>query len=99
MKSKALLAVVFSVILLSTNSVYAATFMDNQVVAPNKAWTIKFNDEISFDDLTKEAITIKDIKGNKINTGLQLGQDNKTLIVTAPEDGYAAGYWGDTFVL
>lgn len=91
MKNKLIIGILFSVFLLVTPNVKAANFTDNQTVDANKIWTIKFTDEVGFDDSTKQGITVTDSKGNKVNTGIQLGQDSKTVIVTAPEGGYTAG--------
>lgn len=60
-------------------------------VDANKTWKIRFNKDIAYDELTKQGIVVTDSKGNVINVGLELGQDNKTLIVTAPQGGYTVG--------
>lgn len=88
MKNKFIAGLVFSMLLLLSPSVKAVNFTDNQTVDANKAWTIKFTDEVGFDDSTKQGITVTDSNGNKVNMGIQLGQDSKTVIVTAPEGGY-----------
>jgi Bacterial surface proteins containing Ig-like domains len=69
----------------------AGKFTDNQTVDANKIWTIRFTDDVGYDDLTKQGIIVTDIKGNIVNIGLELGQDSKTLLVTAPEGGYTVG--------
>lgn len=69
----------------------AATFTDNQVVSSNKSWTIHFNNKVSFDELTKQGISVTDEKGNKVNVTLNLGQDGSSIIVNAPEVEYEAG--------
>lgn len=91
MKIRILIATVFSIFFLMLSNVQAASFTDNQTVDSNKAWTIGFNSEVSLDDLTKQGITVTDSVGAKINVGLKLGQDSKTIIVTAPEGGYISG--------
>ncbi|MHC6180917.1 glycoside hydrolase family 113 [Clostridium sp. JNZ X4-2] len=90
-KNKILIAAIFSLLFLISFNVQAANFTDNQTVDSNKAWTVSFNSEVSFDDLTKQGITVIDSKGTKVNIGLQLGQDSKTVTVTAPQGGYTPG--------
>lgn len=69
----------------------AATFTDDQIVDANKSWTIHFNQEVAFDNLTKQGITVADSKGNPANVIVSLGQDDKTVVVKAPKDGYTPG--------
>lgn len=89
---KKLLTVAFvsSLLFVSTN-VKAATYTNNQVVDKNKDWTIHFNQAVFFDDATKNAVVVTDSKGNKVNVPLNLGSDNKSIVVGAPEAGYEAG--------
>lgn len=89
--SRILIAAIFSAFFLMSSNVQAADFTDIQTVDSNKAWTVTFNSEVSFDDLTKQGITVTDSTGAKANVGLQLGQDGKTITVTAPEGGYILG--------
>ncbi|WP_446898497.1 Ig-like domain-containing protein [Clostridium sp. LBM24168] len=91
MKNKFIIGIIFSILLLLSPGVKAANFTDNQTVDANKMWTIRFTDEVKFDDLTKQGITVTDNNGNKANIGIQLGQDNSTVTVTAPQGGYTAG--------
>lgn len=69
----------------------AANFTDNQTVDTNKTWTIKFTDAIVLDELTNQGITVTNSKGETVKVGIQLGQDIKTVTVTAPQDGYTPG--------
>ncbi len=91
MKSKFIIGTLFSIFLLCSPNVKAASFPDNQTVDANKTWTIKFNNEIQLDDLTKQSIRISDIRGNAADVSLKLGQDAKSIIVTAPKYGYGGG--------
>lgn len=88
MKNKILSAVIFIILLLAAPNVQAASFTDNQTVDSNKTWMIKFDSEVVFDDLTKQSIIVTDSKGNKVNVGIQIGEDSKAIKVTAPEGGY-----------
>lgn len=90
-KNIILMAAIFSLFFLISFNVQAASFTDNQTVDSNKTWTIKFTSDIGFDDLTKQGITVTDSKNTKVNVGLQLGQDGRTITVTAPQGGYTAG--------
>ncbi|MBV7272739.1 leucine-rich repeat domain-containing protein [Clostridium sp. PL3] len=91
MKRKFLIGILFSVFLLCASNVKAASFTDNQTVDANKTWTIKFNYEIELDDLTKQGISVISRKGDTINVDVKLGQDRKSIIITAPEGGYKVG--------
>lgn len=91
LKNNVLTAILFSLFLLFSHSVQAAQITDNQTVDQNKTWTIRFNNEISFDDLTKNGITVTDKAGKKVAVGVQLGENNKTVVVTAPAGGYIIG--------
>ncbi len=91
MNKKFLTAISFSAFLLIAPNVKAANFTDNQTVDTNKTWTIKFTDDVEFDDATKQGITIADSKGAITTVGIQLGQDSKTVIVTAAQGGYTPG--------
>ena len=71
--------------------VYAFQITDNQTVDANKTWTIKFTSNVGFDTLTRQGITVTDSKGNKVDVIIQLGDDDNTVIVTAPQGGYTAG--------
>lgn len=91
MKSTFIIGVIFSAFMALTPNVKAANFTDNQTVDANKTWTIKFTSDVGFDDATKQGITVIDSKGNTVNVGIKLGQDNRTIMVTAPEGGYTVG--------
>lgn len=80
----------FVVLFVSINA-RAATFTYGQIVDANKNWTIHFNQEVEFDNLTKQGITVEDSKGNLANVIVSLGEDDKTLIVNAPKEGYTSG--------
>ena len=71
--------------------VYAFQITDNQTVDANKTWTIKFTSNVGFDTLTRQGITVTDSKGNKVDVIIQLGDDDNTVIVTAPQGEYTAG--------
>ncbi|MDW8802663.1 Ig-like domain-containing protein [Clostridium sp. A1-XYC3] len=88
MKKKFIIATLFSAFLLIAPNAKAASYTDNQTVDANKTWTIKFTGSVGFDDSTKQDITVTDSKGNPVSVGIQLGQDGKTIIVTAPQGGY-----------
>ena len=91
MKNKFFIVMIFSVFLLIAPNVQAANFTDNRSVDANKTWTIKFTSNVGLDDLTKEGITVTSSTGAAISVGIQLGEDSKTVNVTAPEGGYTPG--------
>lgn len=91
MKKRVVFLSFIAVVMLFTLKVKAATFKDNQVVQATKVWNIHFNQEVSFDDLSKQGIIVVDSSGNKVNITLSLGNDNKTIVVNPPVDGYKGG--------
>ncbi|AKN30263.1 hypothetical protein Ccar_05255 [Clostridium carboxidivorans P7] len=91
MKNKFLAVAFLSIFLLISHNVQAANFIDNQTVEKDKKWTIKFTGDVGFDDVSKQGITITDSNGALVNVGIVEGEDKKTIIVTAPEDGYIQG--------
>lgn len=91
MKSKIVTGFLCTILLMTAPSVQAAKFIDNQVVDSNKTWIVKFNSEVALENLTRDAITVTDSKGTKVNIGVQQGEDKKVVKVTAPEEGYLSG--------
>lgn len=88
---KKLITAIFIGCLLSSTNVKAAKFQDNQVVNSQKNWTIHFNQDISFDDLSKQGIIVTDSNGNNVSITLTLEQDNRSIKVTPPSNGYTPG--------
>lgn len=86
-----MIGILFSILLLLSPGVKAANFTDNQTVGANKNWTIKFTDEVKFDELISQSINVTDSSGNKVYVGLQLEQGNKTITVMPPQGGYTLG--------
>jgi len=80
--------VIFS---LSNKKTLAADIQTNQTVNSKKLWKVVFNKEISFDDVTKKGITIKDSKDNSVDITLDLEKDKKTLLINPPIGGYTPG--------
>jgi len=92
MIKKLLVASAVSILLLfSAINAKAATFTDNQVVDANRNWTIHFSQTVFLDDPLKQNIKVVDSEGKKANITFNFGQDEKTIIVNAPQDGYTAG--------
>ncbi|NMM65163.1 hypothetical protein HBE96_21500 [Clostridium sp. P21] len=85
-----ILCILGTSLLFSTN-VLAFQVNDNQVVYTNKKWMLEFTGPVGYDDLTKQAIIVTDSKGAKASISLQLGNDNKSIIVYPPAGGYIAG--------
>jgi len=91
MKKKVIIAILASSLLVFTAKAKAAAFQDNPVVDSGKKWTIHFNQEVLFDDLSKQNIVVTDSNGTKVNSTLQLGDDGKSIIVAPPDKGYDEG--------
>lgn len=91
MKKKVVIAILASSLILFIPKAKAVTFQDNAVVDTKKTWTIHFNQEVSFDDLSKQNITVTDSSGTKAKVTLKLGDDGKSITVEAPAEGYKEG--------
>ncbi|NMM64298.1 hypothetical protein HBE96_16865 [Clostridium sp. P21] len=79
------------VVVKADNTKNAGKFTDYQTVDKNKTWTLVFTADVGFDDQTKQGITVTDSNGNPVSVGIQTGKDSKTIIVTAPSEGYTPG--------
>lgn len=88
MIKKILILTCISLALLVPQNAKAAQITNDQVVDEYKNWTIHFNREVAFDDLSKQGIVVTDSKGNKVDVQLELGKDNKSIIVEYPTWGY-----------
>lgn len=85
------LIIIAFIFIVMGSKVYASQIADNRVVDKNKDWIVKFSDNISLDDLTKNAIAVKDIDGNLLNLNISLCSDGKSILITHPYNGYAPG--------
>ncbi|MBC2399728.1 hypothetical protein BD780_001954 [Clostridium tetanomorphum] len=90
-KFKCIIASFFLFFILALPINVNAAIRDNQIVGLYKNWTVQFNDEVGFDELTKNAIYVQDSKGKKVNVTLELGKDTRSVIVNAPIGGYTTG--------
>ncbi|RSD26853.1 beta-propeller domain-containing protein [Mesobacillus subterraneus] len=59
-----------------------------QVVLPNKVWKLEFSEKVSLKSLDKDLIYITNDRGEKLDTTLELGEDQKTIYINPPENGY-----------
>ena len=82
------LITLFLFILIPIKSASALGIKNDQIVDKYKAWTIRFSKEIELNDLIKQQIIVTDSKGNVTNVQLELGQDNKSILVSPPANGY-----------
>lgn len=73
------------------NKVQAFEIKDYQSVTSDKAWTIKFTDDVNFDDLTQSGITVTNGKGTKVNVTLSKCSNSKSISVNPPSGGYPEG--------
>jgi hypothetical protein len=62
-----------------------------QAVGSQKIWRINFNDEVRFDNLTKQSIYVKDKNDFKVDISLELSEDGKSVLVKPPQNGYVMG--------
>lgn len=91
LKSKVFILSLIGFMLLFSPKIMAANFTDNSVVDSNKVWTIKFSNEVVLDDATQSGIVVTDSNGNNINVSKNLSQDKKSILVSAPQEGYKPG--------
>ncbi|UYZ22641.1 beta-propeller domain-containing protein [Mesobacillus jeotgali] len=61
---------------------------EEQGVLPNKVWQLQFSEKISEESLVPELIYVTNDKGEKLDTKLELGEDQKTIFIHPPENGY-----------
>lgn len=73
------------------SGVHAAGIKDTVSTDPFKTWTIKFNQKINFDNLSKSSISVSDYKGNLIPITLSLGKDSRSILINPPSTGYNIG--------
>ncbi|ABK61086.1 hypothetical protein [Clostridium novyi] len=68
----------------------ALDIIQNQVVDCNKEWNITFSDEVVFDSNIKNNIIVRDKDGVKVDVKFILGENNKSIYVIPPKDGYVS---------
>lgn len=85
------LSTIITFLLFPSINAEAAINTDNQIVDKNKSWTIKFNQEVMLDDISKQRISVADNNSNIVNVSIIYEQDNKTIIVNASLEGYKGG--------
>ncbi|MFT9597091.1 beta-propeller domain-containing protein [Mesobacillus sp.] len=61
---------------------------EEHVVLPNKVWQLQFSEKISEKSLDPNLIYVTNDKGEKIDTKLELGDDQKTIYIHPPKNGY-----------
>lgn len=82
--------VAFSLMFLKSVTVHAQ-IVDNQTVGKYKAWTIKFNKTVKFDDTVKNKVHVFDNKHNIISVSVNKGNSDNEILVSPPSGGYNLG--------
>lgn len=82
--------VAFSLMFLKSVTVHAQ-IVDNQTVGKYKAWTIKFNKTVKFDDTVKTKVHVFDNNHNIINVSVNKGNSDNEILVSPPSQGYNLG--------
>lgn len=78
-----------SLLILGSVTTFANDVGNGGTVDSFKVWTIKFNQEVVFDEMTQNAIVVTAENGNIIEgVTLELGDDKKSIVVNPPQDGY-----------
>lgn len=73
------------------SGVHAAGMKDTVSTDSFKKWTIKFNEKINFDNLTRNSISVLDGRGHLVPVTLSLGKDSRSIIIIPPSTGYNIG--------
>lgn len=81
----------FILCLSGTVSAFASDIINGRVVDSKKVWTIRFTDEVLFDDLTKQGIRVIDSKNTPVPVKLELGEDKNKVLVNPPSEEYKKG--------
>ncbi|WP_043932502.1 beta-propeller domain-containing protein [Bacillus sp. EB01] len=61
---------------------------EEAIVMANKVWNIQFTEKISTESLRSDSIFVLDDQGKKIKTALSLSDDQKTVYIDPPKEGY-----------
>jgi inhibitor of cysteine peptidase len=61
---------------------------EEQIVLPNKVWQLQFSEKISGKSLDADSIYVMNEKGEKLETKLELGDDQKSIYIHPPKNGY-----------
>lgn len=91
MIKKIIVTFIVALALFIPTNVKAAVFKDNQVVGEYKKWTIHFNKEVKFDNLSKQGVVVTDSKGNKVATQIGALDEYKMIVIYPPMGGYVIG--------
>lgn len=83
-----IIAVVLSIFFIMNSFSFASDFSELRIAEPHKTWTIKFNDFVQFDKDIHELILVKGSQNQNVDVKLELGQDGKSILVSAPHGGY-----------
>jgi inhibitor of cysteine peptidase len=63
---------------------------EKQVVMANKVWKVQFSEKISEKSLNSGLVYITNSRGEKVDTELSLSDDQRTVYIHPPENGYDA---------
>ncbi|WP_156324613.1 beta-propeller domain-containing protein [Bacillus sp. FJAT-27245] len=58
------------------------------IVMANKVWSIQFTEKVAKESIHSDSIYVLDDQGKKIKTKLSLSDDQKTIYIDPPGDGY-----------
>lgn len=61
---------------------------EKAVVMANKVWSIQFSEKVAKESVNSDFIFVLDDKGGKVATNLSLSDDQKTVYIAPPKDGY-----------
>lgn len=78
----------FIMALFISNTAYANPyFHEIRTVSSDKTWTIKFNDFVDREGIG-EYVRVIDEYGDRVNSGIEIGKDGKSIVVQAPTEEY-----------
>lgn len=87
----ALLFFIISIVFLIPTKAFAVETNNVQTVSKDTIWSIDFNEALLLDEVSKENIYILDENGETVEISLELINEEKTLLINPPTQGYEAG--------
>ncbi|WP_227394692.1 beta-propeller domain-containing protein [Jeotgalibacillus aurantiacus] len=68
-----------------------ASSASSKMVFPDHTWTFYFTEKMNSDSINQDTVFIEDSEGNKVEVSLTLINENRSLRVAPPEEGYTVG--------
>lgn len=85
------LILLFTLLLSFHHHSVKANTLNVENIDSHKIWTITFNNEVILNDLTKQEISVTDSDGNNVSVDLKLANNNNSIKIIPPTEGYKLG--------